>query len=49
MKEHGVRDVLVSSTAPANGNLDKLRSMGACLKTMSIRIEEERSDLRNAV
>jgi UDP-GlcNAc:undecaprenyl-phosphate GlcNAc-1-phosphate transferase len=49
MREHGVRDVLVSSTAPANGKLDKLRSMGACLKMMSIRIEEERTDLRSAV
>jgi UDP-GlcNAc:undecaprenyl-phosphate/decaprenyl-phosphate GlcNAc-1-phosphate transferase len=49
IKEHGVRDVLVSSTTQANGKLDSLRSMGACLKMMSIRIEEERTDLRSAV
>jgi UDP-GlcNAc:undecaprenyl-phosphate GlcNAc-1-phosphate transferase len=49
MKEHGVRDVIVSSSTLPNGELEKLRSMGACLKMMSIRIEEERTDLRSAV
>src|SRR5262245_50225199 len=49
MKEHGVRDVLVSSSALPNGKLEMLRGMGASLKMMSIRIEEERSDLRSAV
>jgi len=49
MKEHGVRDVLVSSCIAPNGNLDRLRSMGASLKMMSIRIEEERDDLRSVV
>src|SRR5262249_12526254 len=37
MKEHGVRDVLVSSSTLPNGKLEYLRNMGACLKTMSIR------------
>ncbi|HKF56923.1 MAG TPA: hypothetical protein VKJ45_15800, partial [Blastocatellia bacterium] len=49
MKEHGVKDVLVSSTSLPNSKLETLRSMGASLKTMSIRIEEERTDLRSAV
>jgi UDP-GlcNAc:undecaprenyl-phosphate GlcNAc-1-phosphate transferase len=49
MKEHGVKDVLVSSSTLPNGKLETLRSMGASLKMMSIRIEEERTDLRSAV
>jgi UDP-GlcNAc:undecaprenyl-phosphate GlcNAc-1-phosphate transferase len=49
MKEHGVKDVLVSSLTLPNGKLETLRSMGASLKMMSIRIEEERPDLHSAV
>src|SRR5262249_40087781 len=49
MKQHGVKDVLISSATLPNGKLESLRSMGASLKMMSIRIEEERTDLRSAV
>jgi UDP-GlcNAc:undecaprenyl-phosphate GlcNAc-1-phosphate transferase len=49
MKQHGVSDVLVSSSTLPLGKLERLRSMGASLKMMSIRIEEERTDLRSVV
>jgi UDP-GlcNAc:undecaprenyl-phosphate GlcNAc-1-phosphate transferase len=39
VEAYNVQDVIVSSPGLLNGNLDRLRSMGLSLKTVSVRIE----------